>query len=78
MIDAEVRGRHAAGRSRAPFTAELAVLPAVRAVTRAAARSAAPARKGRRAGQPVQPRQISLTAARRAASTTRTGAATDP
>jgi len=49
----------------------------VRAVTRQAARRAAPARKGRRAGQPVQPREISFTAARRAAiTTTRTGAAT--
>ena len=49
----------------------------VRAVARAAARRAAPARKGRRAGQPVQPREISFTAARRAAiTTTRTGAAT--
>ena len=34
----------------------------VRAVARAAARSAAPARKGRRAGQAVHPRQISFTA----------------
>ena len=41
----------------------------VRAVARAAARSAAPARKGRRAGQAVHPRQISFTAARRAAIT---------
>ena len=39
--------------------------------------SAAPARKGRRAGQPVQPREISFTAARRAAITTvRNGCAT--
>ena len=49
----------------------------VRAVARQAARSAAPARKGRRAGQPVQPREISFTAARRAAITTvRNGSAT--
>ena len=49
----------------------------VRAVARAAARRAAPARKGRRAGQPVHPREISFTAARRAAiATTRSGAAT--
>ena len=49
----------------------------VRAVARQAARSAAPARKGRRAGQPVQPREISFTAARRAAITTvRNGCAT--
>ena len=49
----------------------------VRAVARQAARLAAPARKGRRAGQPVHPREISLTAARRAAITSvRTGTAT--
>jgi hypothetical protein len=38
-----------------------------RGIARAAARQAAPARKGRRAGQPVHPREISFTAARRAA-----------
>jgi len=49
----------------------------VRAVTRQAARRAAPARKGRRAGKAVHPREISFTAARRAAITaTRAGAAT--
>ena len=49
----------------------------VRAAARQAARLAAPARKGRRAGQPVRPREISFTAARRAAVTTaRNGAAT--
>ena len=48
-----------------------------RAVARAAAMIATPATKGRHAGQPVQPRQISFTAARRAViTTTRTGAAT--
>src|SRR6266540_1519450 len=48
-----------------------------RAVARAAAMIATPATKGRRAGQPVQSRQISFTAARRAViTTTRTGAAT--
>jgi hypothetical protein len=48
-----------------------------RALTRAAATLAIPAKKGRRAGQPVHPRQISFTAARRAViTTTRTGAAT--
>jgi len=41
-----------------------------RATARAAARPAAPARKGHRAGQPVHPREISFTAARRAAITT--------
>jgi hypothetical protein len=49
----------------------------VRALARAAARRAAPARKGRNAGQPVQPRHISFTAARRAGlDSTRSGAAT--
>jgi hypothetical protein len=48
-----------------------------RATARRAARLAAPARKGRRAGKPVHPREISFTAARRAAVTsTRNGTAT--
>ncbi len=48
-----------------------------RALARSAARRAVPARKGRRAGQEVQPREISFTAARRAAlASTRSGAAT--
>ena len=48
-----------------------------RALARSAARRAAPAGKGRRAGQQVQPREISFTAARRAAlASTRSGAAT--
>jgi hypothetical protein len=48
-----------------------------RAVARAAAAIAVPARRGRRAGQPVHPRQISFTAARRAVITSvRSGAAT--
>ena len=48
-----------------------------RAAARAAAAIAVPARKGNRAGQPVHPREISFTAARRAIiSTTRAGAAT--
>lgn len=48
-----------------------------RATARAAAALATPARKGPRAGKPVQPREISFTAARRAAiTTTRTGTAT--
>jgi hypothetical protein len=37
-----------------------------RGVARDAALAAVPARKGRRAGQPVRPREISRTAARRA------------
>ena len=48
-----------------------------RATARAAAAVAVPAGKGKRAGQPVHPRQISFTAARRTiVTTTRTGAAT--
>jgi hypothetical protein len=48
-----------------------------RAAARAAAAIAVPARKGKRAGQPVRPREISFTAARRAViTTTRAGAAT--
>jgi hypothetical protein len=48
-----------------------------RAAARAAAAIAVPAGKGRRAGQPVHPREISFTAARRAVITsTRSGAAT--
>jgi hypothetical protein len=48
-----------------------------RATSRAAAALAVPAGKGRRAGQPVHPREISFTAARHAiTTTTRTGAAT--
>jgi hypothetical protein len=49
----------------------------IRALARTAARHAAPARKGRLAAQHVQPRQISFTAARRAAmASIRSGAAT--
>ena len=48
-----------------------------RAAARAAAAIAVPARKGKRAGQPVHPREISFTAARRAVITsTHSGAAT--
>jgi hypothetical protein len=48
-----------------------------RAVARAAAAGAIPARRGRRAGQPVHPREISFTAARRATiASVRSGAAT--
>ncbi len=48
-----------------------------RAVARAAAAAAVPARRGRRAGQPVHPREISFTAARRAIiASVRSGAAT--
>jgi hypothetical protein len=49
----------------------------VRALARTAAKLATPARKGPRTAAPVQPREISFTAARRAAiTTTRTGTAT--
>jgi hypothetical protein len=48
-----------------------------RATARTAAAVAIPARRGRRAGQPVHPRQISFTAARRAViASVRSGAAT--
>jgi len=48
-----------------------------RATARTAAAAAVPARRGRRAGQPVHPRQISFTAARRAIiASVRSGAAT--
>jgi hypothetical protein len=48
-----------------------------RAAARTAAAIAVPAGKGKRAGQPVHPREISFTAARRAIiTTTRSGAAT--
>ncbi len=48
-----------------------------RAVARAAAAVAVPARRGRRAGQPVHPREISFTAARRAViASVRSGTAT--
>jgi hypothetical protein len=48
-----------------------------RALARAAAAIASPARRGRRAGQPVHPRQISFTAARRAViASVRSGTAT--
>ena len=70
-------------RSRTPdmitqeHTAWVTACELVRAAARQAARRAAPARKGRPAGQPVHPREISFTAARRTAiTTTRSGTAT--
>jgi len=70
-------------RSQAPelITAEHAAwicgTELIRSLARAAARQAAPARKGRLAGHKVQPRQVSFTAARRAAlASIRSGAAT--
>jgi hypothetical protein len=59
-------------RSQAPdlvrqeLAAWAAATEMTRGVTRDAALAAVPARKGRRAGQPVQPREIPFTAARRA------------
>ena len=62
---------------RQEHAAWVAACELVRSAARDAARSAPPARKGRRAGQPVQPREISFTAARRAAvAATRDGTAT--
>ncbi len=51
---------------RQELAAWAAAVEMTRGVGRGAALAAAPARKGRRAGQPVQPREISHTAARRA------------
>ena len=62
---------------RAEHAAWITACELVRAVARTAARGAAPAGKGRRAGQPVHPREISFTAARRVAvAATRAGTAT--
>ena len=70
-------------RSRTPdmirqeHAAWITAVELTRAAARQASRHAVPARKGRRAGQPVHPREISFTAARRAAITSiRDGAAT--
>jgi hypothetical protein len=70
-------------RSRTPdmirqeHAAWITAVELTRATARQASRHAAPARKGRRAGQPVHPREISFTAARRAAiASVRDGAAT--
>ena len=54
------------GLARQELAAWAAAVEMTRGVGRRAALAAAPARKGRRAGQPVQPREISHTAARRA------------
>jgi hypothetical protein len=68
---------HTPAMIRQEHAAWITAVELARATARAAARSAVPARKGRRAGQPVHPREISFTAARRAAITaTRTGTAT--
>jgi hypothetical protein len=68
---------HTPDMIRQEHAAWITAVELARAAARAAARSAAPARKGRRAGHPVHPREISFTAARRAAITaTRTGTAT--
>jgi hypothetical protein len=52
---------------RQELAAWAAAVEMTRGLARDAALAAVPARKGRRAGQPVQPREISFTAARRAA-----------
>jgi hypothetical protein len=54
------------GLVRQELAAWAAATEMTRGVTRGAALAAVPARKGRRAGQPVQPREIPFTAARRA------------
>ena len=51
---------------RQELAAWAAAVEMTRGVARDAALAAVPARKGRRAGQPVQPREIPFTAARRA------------
>src|SRR5437899_2330253 len=62
---------------RQELAAWAAAVEMTRGVARDAALAAVPARKGKRAGQPVHPREISFTAARRAViTTTRAGAAT--
>ena len=55
------------GLVRQELAAWAAAVEMTRGVARDAALAAVPARKGRRAGQPVHPREISFTAARRAA-----------
>ena len=65
------------GMIRQEHAAWITATELVRAAARQAAPLAAPARKDRRAGKPVHPREISFTAARRAAITSvRTGTAT--
>jgi len=54
------------GLVRQELAAWAAAVEMTRGVARDAALAAVPARKGRRAGQPVHPREISFTAARRA------------
>jgi hypothetical protein len=62
---------------RQEHTAWVTAVELARATARAAAAIAVPARRGRRAGQPVHPREISFTAARRAVvASVRSGAAT--
>jgi hypothetical protein len=68
---------HSPDMIRQEHAAWITAVELVRATARRAARLAAPARKGRRAGQRVHPREISFTAARRAAITSvRNGTAT--
>ncbi|HEX3957840.1 MAG TPA: hypothetical protein VHZ03_14575, partial [Trebonia sp.] len=68
---------HCPDMIRQEHAARITAVELVRATARRAARLAAPARKGRRAGQCVHPREISFTAARRAAiASVRNGTAT--
>jgi hypothetical protein len=68
---------HSPALVRQEHAAWVIAVELVRATARAAAAVAIPARRGRRAGQPVHPRQISFTAARRAViASARAGAAT--
>ena len=65
------------GLVRQEHAAWVTAVELARAAARAAAAVAVPARRGRRAGQPVHPREISFTAARRAViASVRSGAAT--
>ena len=68
---------HSPGLVAQEHAAWVTAVELARATARAAAAVAAPARRGRRAGQPVHPREISFTAARRAIiASVRSGAAT--
>jgi hypothetical protein len=68
---------HSPGLVAQEHAAWVTAVELARATARAAAAVATPARRGRRAGQPIHPRQISFTAARRAViASVRSGAAT--
>jgi hypothetical protein len=68
---------HSPALIRQEHAAWVTAVELARALARAAAAIASPARRGHRAGQPVHPREISFTAARRAViASVRSGAAT--